>query len=161
MAHSRKGIVMPQKTQTRVVAGLVGLVLLAAFVLSLALAPSAQAGQATGMAAVSPLSPLRPKEKDSGRVDSAQIRLVVSPDPGGLMSVVQWQGDDGNWNDVEGWRGQVINGITTWWVEPRDFGKDSFRWVVYDPNSGAQLAATEPFALPKSAVDVVYTLVLE
>ena len=41
----------------------------------------------------------------------ARIRLTANPHLGTIWSVVQWQGGDGVWHDVEGWRGEVNRGV--------------------------------------------------
>jgi hypothetical protein len=91
-----------------------------------------------------------PPARDSGRDDNgdsaplgAAIELTAWP-PGG-PSVVQWQDSNGDWQDVEGWRGALDNGgRIRWWVAAKDFGSGPFRWVVGE-------AASEPFNLPTGA----------
>jgi hypothetical protein len=78
----------------------------------------------------------------------ATLLLRVHPAQDGLWSVVQWQDASGNWHDVEGWRGTVVNGKTIWWVEQKDFDKGPYRWVVYQGNSNAPIATSQPFQLP-------------
>lgn len=89
-----------------------------------------------------------PDEPDKPKPSVATLLLRVEPAQDGLWSVVQWQAPSGNWHDVEGWRGTVVNGKTIWWVEQKDFGKSPFRWVVYKDVSSSPLATSTPFQLP-------------
>jgi len=61
----------------------------------------------------------------------------------------------GNWNDVEGWKGVVQQGKTIWWVEQSDWGKASYRWVIFQEEGGAVLASSEPFSLPGSGKTLI------
>jgi hypothetical protein len=88
-----------------------------------------------------------PPTDNGGRDDSgplgASIELMAWP-PGG-MSVVQWQDVNGNWHDVEGWRGALDSGgRIRWWVAAKDFGTGPFRWVAGE-------SVSEPFNLPGGA----------
>jgi hypothetical protein len=75
-----------------------------------------------------------------------------------LWTVVQWQDEWSAWHDVEGWQGTLdtveigkdgaVVGQKAWWVGPGELGKGPFRWLVYQGESGALLAAGEPFNLP-------------
>lgn len=79
-----------------------------------------------------------------------------------LLTVVQWQDEDGVWHDVEGWRGGFHRfdvdadgsavGITTWWLAEKDFGAGPFRWIVYrDADRAQRLVTGESFTLPMRA----------
>ena len=70
-------------------------------------------------------------------------------------TVVQWQGADGVWHDVEGWQGHVRNGWICWRVAPKDWGTGPFRWQVYDQAGGALLAKTASFTLPNGEYETV------
>ncbi len=84
---------------------------------------------------------------DDNSPDGAAIALTAWPP--GSMSVVQWQDINGNWQDVDGWRGALDSGgHIRWWVAPKDFGSGPFRWVVGE-------AASEPFHLPGGGGQVV------
>jgi len=83
------------------------------------------------------------------------LLLNTQPAQDGLWSVVQWQGAMGNWNDVEGWKGVVQQGKTIWWVEQSDWGKASYRWVIFQEEGGAVLASSEPFSLPGSGKTLI------
>jgi len=75
-----------------------------------------------------------------------------------LWTVVQWRDPQGEWNDVEGWRGTLdrvvtgddarIAGRKTWWVIRSDLGRGPFRWVVYQGKRGKKLGESELFYLP-------------
>ncbi len=88
----------------------------------------------------------RDNNRDSGP-PGATIELTAWP-PGG-MSVVQWQDSNGDWQDIEGWRGTLDSaGRIRWWVAAKDFGSGPFRWVVGE-------AASEPFNLPAVGAETV------
>jgi hypothetical protein len=92
-----------------------------------------------------------PASSESDKTDNtplgAAIELTAWP-PGGL-SLVQWQDANGDWQEVEGWRGTLDNaGRIRWWVAAKDFGSGPFRWVVGE-------AASEPFNLPAGAGQTV------
>lgn len=104
----------------------------------------------------------QPKER---KVEPAllegEITLTVDPLTPGLWAVVQWQDNEQSWHDVAGWRGQIVNGKITWWVEEKDFGKDQFRWAVYQGEEGSFLATSQPFSLPTaSQLDMSLSLTL-
>jgi len=81
----------------------------------------------------------------------ATIVLSAGPAYDGGWSVVQWQGGDGAWHDVTGWRGQVRIGQMRWRVAPKDFNTGPFRWLVYDDETGEALGVSPPFTLPSSS----------
>lgn len=90
----------------------------------------------------------------------ATIELQVQPAQAGLWTVVQWQDSDGNWHDVEGWRGNLeAGGKKMWQVAAKDFGTGPFRWVVYQGQDGSELETSEPFTLPRQANEVVRVVV--
>ena len=61
---------------------------------------------------------------------------------------MQWQDFDGNWHDVEGWRGFAEGSGKLWWVAQKDFGTGPFRWIVESGPDGEILATSAPFTLP-------------
>ncbi len=75
-----------------------------------------------------------PTADDGGRDDSRPLGThieLVAPEHAGAWSVVQWQDVNGNWHDVEGWRGTLdSSGYICWWVAAKDFGTGPFRWVI-------------------------------
>jgi hypothetical protein len=80
-------------------------------------------------------------DSGSGGPAGAAIELVAPAHPG-AWSVVQWQDINGNWQDVDGWRGSLNEaGSRRWWVAAKDLGTGPFRWVVGE-------AVSEPFNLP-------------
>lgn len=89
------------------------------------------------------------------RIPVATLLLKVTKAQAGLGSVVQWQNAQGQWLDIEGWRGAVNHGKTIWWVEPKDWGKAHYRWVVYEAASGKIMATSQPFSLPKQRGEVL------
>ncbi len=90
----------------------------------------------------------RPSENHDGRGEPAGAAIeLFAPDYPGAWSVVQWQDINGNWQDVDGWRGWLDEtGSRRWWVAAKDFGTGPFRWVV--GQSAAPTATSEPFHLP-------------
>lgn len=86
------------------------------------------------------------------------IILDVSPAQTGLWSVVQWQDAGGGWHDVDGWRGEVQNGRTIWWVEKPHWGTGPFRWVVLASANGAMLGTSISFNLPQSGQAMIISV---
>ncbi len=82
----------------------------------------------------------------------ANIELVL-PAPiatQDLRAVVQWQGHDERWYDVEGWQSAITDQSKPidWWVSSADFGKGPFRWIVYRDSSKQPLKISTSFFLP-------------
>ncbi len=75
-----------------------------------------------------------PPADDGGRDDRGPVGTYIelaAPEHAGAWSVVQWQDVNGNWHDVEGWRGTLdSSGYIRWWVAAKDFGTGPFRWVI-------------------------------
>lgn len=90
----------------------------------------------------------------------ARILLDAGSAFEGAWTVVQWQGGDGVWHDVEGWRGHVRHGQVRWRVAEKDFGTGPFRWMIYDEAGGAMLAASSSFTLPTAGVETVIVRVM-
>jgi hypothetical protein len=72
-----------------------------------------------------------------------------------LWTVVQWQNENKQWYDVEGWRGtldQIEQGVgrKDWWVDQANFGQVPFRWQLYQSLGGKLLATSAAFDLPTS-----------
>jgi hypothetical protein len=79
----------------------------------------------------------------------AQISLVVTPANHRYGSIVQWQGTDGRWHNVDGWHREITSGAINWSVAEKDFGTGPFRWLVFSSDSGRPLAISQSFHLPK------------
>ncbi len=63
---------------------------------------------------------------------------------------MEWLAGDGNWYEVDGWRGHIHNGQLIWWVAPEDLGDGQFRWVVYSDDSQSNLLKrSDAFYLPE------------
>ncbi len=97
-----------------------------------------------------PPVPEKDAEQES-RPIVASILLQATPARDGLVSVVQWQDDQGGWHDIESWRGAVNNGQTIWWVEEKDFGKGPYRWQVFDQAGETLLGTSALFDFPTEA----------
>jgi len=103
--------------------------------------------------------PSKNQPADSDDDDSkpllAHIELHAQNGPAGVWSVVQWQDSDGNWHDVEGWRGVLNNGYQRWAVEAKNFNTGPFRWQVRRGIEGEILGISDPFSLPAGVNQVV------
>ena len=71
-------------------------------------------------------------------------------------AIVQWQDYHGDWNNVEGWQGNLAYDASSkswqviWWVARANFGEKSFRWAIYTDETMTELEMTsETFDLPK------------
>lgn len=63
---------------------------------------------------------------------------------------IEWLAGDGNWYEVDGWRGNIHNGQVIWWVAPENLGDGMFKWVVYsDESQAVRLRTSDPFYLPE------------
>ena len=94
-------------------------------------------------------APTSAPEKDSSESESrARFVLNAGRDLEDAWTVVQWQGDDGVWHDVEGWRGQVVNGQVRWRVAEKDYGTGPFRWLIYDASGEEGHPEGSSFSLP-------------
>ena len=87
---------------------------------------------------------------DGGSVSDARgasIELAGTGATQDLWSVVQWQGVNNEWHDVDGWRGTFDpDNVVKWWVGYEDLGRGPFRWVVYQGETA--LFISDPFQLP-------------
>lgn len=89
-------------------------------------------------------------EGSSGGRGSMIVLLSDSAD-GDDWVVVEWLAGDGNWYQVDGWRGHINNGQLIWWVAQENLGQGPFRWVVYDDESEAvMLKTSDGFNLPEN-----------
>ena len=74
---------------------------------------------------------------------------IVLQTQAGVWSVVQWQDVNGDWHNVDGWRGTVTDGTVEWWVAQKDFGTGPFRWAVYQSAGDSEpVSVSEAFTLP-------------
>ncbi|MCX6016951.1 MAG: hypothetical protein NTZ50_00365 [Chloroflexi bacterium] len=106
-----------------------------------------------GVAYAAALRPtLMPLPAQKVRTLGAYIELRA-PEAAGLRAGVQWQGVDGAWHDVEGWRSELTGAAIEWWVAPGDFGKGPFRWVAYGEDIAAPRFVSEAFRLPNNHAD--------
>ena len=110
--------------------------------------------------AVDPMT--APGAADGGRPAGDYIELHVHGNPHPeLWTVVQWQAVEGDWRDVEGWRGtpdEITGGVgkKTWWVSEEGFGRGPFRWVVYSQSEGdRRLGVSGAFYLPDDGRAVI------
>ena len=100
-------------------------------------------------------------ELPGGRIELCVTGFSVYYHWQGLWTIVQWQAAEGDWRDVEGWRGtldEITNGEgkKTWWVAEEGFGRGPFRWVVYSQSEGGRrLGVSKSFYLPQSAGEAV------
>jgi hypothetical protein len=110
----------------------------------------------TATAAPPPPRPTLTPTPYAARSVGSYIELRVPTDNINLWTVVQWQDTQGNWHDVETWRGildEINNykGDKRWWLYPRDYGTGPFRWAIYDQPNGHLLATSRSFNLPAAA----------
>jgi hypothetical protein len=91
----------------------------------------------------------------------AHISLVVTPADRHYGSIVQWQGTDGRWHNVDGWRREITGGAISWAVAEKDFGTGPFRWLVFNSDSGRPLAISESFFLPKEGETKAFYVTLK
>lgn len=116
--------------------------------------PTSVAGEtpvATNTPAVMPTATAMPPAANvpaTSEMPPVRIRLVAGVLHNRGWSVVQWQGTDGVWHDVDGWQGTVENGFKQWRVAPRHYGQGPFRWVVWNQDRTRVVAVSNPFILP-------------
>ncbi|MEM7030556.1 MAG: hypothetical protein AAF629_13380 [Chloroflexota bacterium] len=84
----------------------------------------------------------------------AYIELTSTTSSLGAQTIVQWQGSDGNWHNVEGWRSTTFEETIRWWVHPKDFGSGPFRWITQSEH-GVLQNQSQPFYLPAFPNQVV------
>ena len=99
-------------------------------------------------------------EPPGGRIELRVTGLSVYYHWQGSWTVVQWQATEGDWRDVEGWRGtpdEIIGGVgkETWWVSEDGFGRGPFRWAVYQGEEGRLLGRSGSFYLPNDGRAVI------
>lgn len=95
-------------------------------------------------------------DSDAGNPIGGYIALKMSAASPEIWTMVQWQDQAGMWHDIEGWQGTLDDGRQkVWWIDPADFGKGPFRWVVYQGQNGKLLANSSSFNLPGTAYETV------
>ena len=81
-----------------------------------------------------------------------------------VWATIQWQDADGEWIDVDGWRGNLDTiaqsdngwvGTKEWWAAKSITGSGPYRWLVYDHPGGDLLTTSEPFNLSEVPGGVV------
>jgi len=87
----------------------------------------------------------------SSTPQGARIVLQTLQTQAEMWTVVQWQDINGDWHNVDGWRGSSVDGSVQWWVAQKDFGTGPFRWAVYSSEEGELSAASETFHMPTDA----------
>lgn len=151
MLHTRKHIKLLWLTATTI------LVVAATTAMSFAAQGSSVEPAQTPMPPRPPTA--TPRAHPTATPVGAAIILQVQPASAatGLWSIVQWQGSDGAWHDVEGWRGAPdAAGHVRWWVAPYNSSRAEFRWVIYpDTQHLAALAFSEVFSLPDEPAETV------
>ena len=126
------------------------LLLLAGATLWGSVAPAAAAPDLPPRPTLTPTPDLSPQPTLTPMPENlARIVLAATAYEQG-WTVVQWQGGDGAWHDVNEWREQVAAGQVRWRVAPKDFNTGPFRWLVYDDDTGEVLGVSPPFTLPSS-----------
>jgi len=101
-----------------------------------------------------------PDSPDGGGIDNnvvdvrgGSIELMGTGVTQDLWSVVQWQGVNDEWHDVDGWRGTFNpENMVKWWVGYEDLGRGSFRWIVYQDD--VIIHTSETFQLPANDGEV-------
>jgi len=93
--------------------------------------------------------PKRPKPTpETEPVRGGHIELHIAP-AADIWTEVEWQGGDGSWHVVQGWRGYATRqGTVRWYVAQSDLKKGPYRWQIYLYEGGELLASGEPFYLP-------------
>jgi hypothetical protein len=137
-----------------------------------ALTPVGASTESTNL--VDPRATTYPPSRPGVRVvkaDGAQFALWVSFAPEwptlglewqDLWTKIQWQDPLGDWYDVESddgtmaWQGTLdyvdeeSKAWKVWWVDPPDYGRGPFRWLILDHEGGEVLVTTETFYLPST-----------
>ena len=100
------------------------------------------------------------EDTDDGPIGS-HIELQTQPVTAGLWGVVQWQDQQGDWHNVEGWQGTLNStGTQRWWVEQKDFATGPFRWIVMSAQNGTIRGTSQLFDLPIGADQTLLIVVL-
>lgn len=97
----------------------------------------------------------RPSSLAAPAENWARIVLRAGEKYDGFWTVIQWLDQRGDWQDVSGWQGQVRQGRVRWRVDPKDFRKGPYRWLLLDKPDGALLCVSDAFTLPRDRHDEV------
>lgn len=118
-------------------------------------------------------TPITPNEPIVATGQGARVHLQAhfSPDwpwdemhwQQDLWLKVQWLDNEGEWQDVEGWQGQLdaIQQKDDWvgmkeiWFADAQLGTGPYRWQVYAVDDGRLLVTSDPFHLPSQSGDLV------
>jgi hypothetical protein len=99
--------------------------------------------------------PPRPETSRLEPFRGGHIELHIAP-AADIWTEVEWQGGDGQWHVVEGWRGYASKqGMVRWYVLQSHLNKGPYRWQLYLYEGGDYLATSEPFRLPAMNGDKV------
>jgi hypothetical protein len=100
----------------------------------------------------------------------AVIELRLPTTSLNYFTIVQWQSANQVWHDVDTWQGNLDDFLTNstpttaykrWWVYPADYGKQNFRWQVFNKPNGKLLAASATFDLPTHDKQIVISEVAQ
>jgi len=109
---------------------------------------SASPPSPTAASRLKPTSTPAPKATPTVPSNQGMIILQGTSNAAGLQTQVQWEDGNGNWNNVDNWRGQLDSaGRISWLVKSKDFYTGPFRWVVFN-NDGSMGFESPPFNLP-------------
>ena len=96
----------------------------------------------------------------AGRRGAIAVTIEAAP-PGAWVGVQYSNSGGAQWSDVNGWLAPLAaNGQARYWVATTDYGAGLYRWAVYTtaPQAGGQLlAVSDPFNLPRSATEWVWS----
>lgn len=85
------------------------------------------------------------------------MTLFAPGAPAGAWVSMQWQDRAGGWHDVQGWKAEIdvaqAPGIPfkQWAVNPADYGRGPFRWVIYNSTGDRLWGVSPSFNLPDRA----------
>ncbi len=94
-------------------------------------------------------------ETEGAPAGGARILVQVAERYRSGWAVVQWQDENGDWQEIEGWRGDLKNGRARWWVSPDLYGHKPFRWMIFSQPGGTLLAASPEFAMPANSGEML------
>jgi hypothetical protein len=79
-----------------------------------------------------------------------------------LWLIVQWQADNGSWQDVPGWQGHFDTiqpgdqwlGQKYFWADDPLLGSGPYRWLVIDTKNSRVVGTSEPYYLPAKTGEI-------